>query len=222
MAEKPSQFFEKCSFLTQVMLKGWGKDGNPIWRRPIAYDNDSWPIWDDWNETRNKYIAPLCGVADGVTIFGVEWRSDKRELLELVQFVDEHFKKQGRYLVCNLPTELTDAPIFWTGGSMKHFSLIKVMSFSMEHLGFVLDTLCQHNQAGKMSSRYGGAWTSANNFAKSVVKKSGFAVIVSGNEAEVYFPIEYKGQVEEVAQQVEARRGDEAKMVKQRMSEMQI
>ena len=218
MAEKPSQFFERCSFLTQVMFKGWGEDGNPIWRRPIVYGIDSCPVWDDWNEARDKYIVPLCGVANSVTIFGVEWRSDRRELLELSQFVDEHFKKQGRYLVCNMPIGLTDTPLLWTGGSTKHFSLFQVMSFSMEHFRFVLECLSQHNQAEKMSPRYGAPFTSINNFAKLAVKEGGFAVIVSGNEAEVFFPIENKDQVEKVAQAVEARRVAEAKMVKQRMS----
>jgi len=210
MAEKQSQFFDRCSFLTQVMFKGRGEDDSPIWRRPIAYDKDSWPVWDDWDDVKNKYIIPLCRVANGVTLFGVEWRSDRHELLELKKFIERLFAKQGRYLACNKPTELTDSSLFWAGGSSRHYSLIPVLSFSMEHLGFVIDTLRQHSQAGKMTLRSGGPWTSANNFAKSVVKEGGFAVISTGTKMEIYFPIEYKDQVEKVAQEVEVRREAES------------
>jgi len=204
MVDSSKQFYENFSFFTQSVITGHTKDGQPIGKMFIEYDKNRWPRCADWEGIRDGVIRPLCEVANSVTIW-TEWRKDRREVLRLKKFVEAHFQKQGRYLVSDRPIELADEPLFWVGGGGTYFSLFQVMTFNMEHLNLVLDALRWHRQAGKKSPRSGGLFTSINQFAKTAVKKGGFAVVMTLNEAEIFVPLDYKGQTEEVAREVDAR-----------------
>lgn len=214
--EKATPFFDRISFSTPVMLKGWGEDNRPIWGKLIDYDADGWPRWEDWDFTRSRYVEPLCRLASTVALFGNEWIGDGREIMELRKFVGDHFKKQGRHFVCDKPAELIDFPLFWTGGGGRYFILFQVLSFNIEQIGVVLDYLRHHTQACKMSPRYGSPFTSMNSYAKSIVKEGGFAALFTGGEIELYYPMDYRDQVEKVADEVEQRRQSEMRTVRAR------
>lgn len=211
------QFFNRCSFLTQMLLIGWQDEKTPIWEKLLRYGGkDDLPNWYDWKDARNNLIEPLCKLASKVTLFGNEWSSEKIEVVELRKMVEEKFRAEGKALVCDQPLDLLDFPLFWTGGNY-HFVLIKTLSFKIENLRAVLEILRYHHQAGTMSPRSGGVFTLVNNYAKACVKSGGFAVIFGGIEAEMFYPIEFKDQVEKVACEVEELRLQEAKMVKMRI-----
>lgn len=187
------------------MFRGWNPEGQPVWGNLVGWDENGIWGWRAWEEARDKYIRPLCSVAKTVTLFGIEWESDKSEVLDLQTFVGTHFAKQGRHIVCENPGDLVDAPLFWLCGRPREYTVLPVLSFDVQKIGFVLEALGQHSQAGKGTLRNNGPWASAINFSKSVAKNGGFAAFMSAREAELFFPIEYKSQVEEAARGVEAR-----------------
>lgn len=217
MIQSTTAFFGKCSFLTQMFFVGWQDGNTPMWGKLLRYDQNKWPVWNDWDGTKNNFIAPLCNVAKSVALFGNEWSNERQEVIDLRKFADVHFHKKGRYLVCDQPRELIDAELFWTGGSADFFCLIKVFCFEIQHLEFVLECLRYHQQAGTMGPRYGGEYTRINTYAKSIAKKGGFSIIFDGTEAEMFFPIEYNDQVFRVANEIEERRLKEAKIVASRI-----
>lgn len=205
MADSSKQSYENFSFFTQSVITGRDKDGQPIGKMFIEYDKNGWPHCVDWEGIRDSLIRPLCDVADAVNIW-VEWRKDRREVLRLKKFVEEHFKKRGRYLVSDRPADLADESLFWIGGGGTYFTLYQVLTFELKHLGFVLDCLRWHRQAGKKSPRSGPPFTSINNFAKATVKRGGiFAVVITPREAEIFVPLDYKDQTEKIAREVDAR-----------------
>jgi hypothetical protein len=209
--------FERCSFLTRYLLIGWSDSKTPIWAKMVDYGGRyDLPKWHDWNDSRAKLFAPLCALAKSIVLFGTEWSSDRPEVSSLKKFVDEHFKVDGKRMVSLAPPSLADEPLFWVGGNYL-FVLIKVLCFEIEDLPAVLEIMKHHQQAGKMSPRTGGLFTKINNFAKSVVKQGGFAVISDGIECEIFFPTDAKDLVEPLENEVEGRRLAQAKMVKSRV-----
>jgi hypothetical protein len=216
MATALVNFYCKYSFLTQATLKGWRNENQPIWEKMLYYNSDRWPMWSDWEETKEKFISPLCNLTSSVALFGNEWLSENIEVQAVKDIVSTQFQKEGRYLICRAPRELTDASLFWTGGSSKCFHLMQVLIFDIKSLEPVLNILQRHQLAGVQSSRSGGEWTRLNTFAKSVVKKGGFAVVVYGHEAEVFYPVECKMQIEEYGNRVMERMRQEMQLVKSR------
>jgi hypothetical protein len=202
MTDKTQPLYDNFSFFTQSVTAGHDKKGKPLWKRIIEYDKNGLPHWTDWNGVRDSIIRPLCDQAKSVTIW-YEWRSDRPELLQLKKFVEENVQKQGRYCVAIKPTELIYEPLFWTGGG-REFTVVQVIGFDLDKLEYVLNCLTRHRQAGKKSPRYGPIFDRVNRFAKASVKQGGFAVIVTGGEAEIFVPLDCKERTEKVARDVDA------------------
>ncbi len=184
---------------------GWADPQTPIWSEMLKLNGlANPPVWHDWESVKNGLIEPLCELADSATLYGNQWLIEKPEVIELRKFVASHFKSERKRLTCSDPRQLVDQPLLWMGETYV-FILIPVLRFKIERLAAVLEVLRYHHRAGKMSGRYGTPYTSVNNFAKSAVQKGGFAVIVTGGEAEIYFPLERKDEVMKVVTEVAAR-----------------
>lgn len=206
--------FERWSFYTKGYLSGWADPKTPIWSEMLKFNGVSnAPIWHDWEGVKDGLIAPLCDLADSATIYGNQWLIEKPEAIELRQFVNSHCKLDRKRLICVDPRQLVDQPLLWMGETQL-FILVPVLSFRIERFGAVLDVLRYHRSAGKMSLCYGTPYTSVNKFARSAVEKGGFAVIVTGDEAEIYFPLERKDEVMNVVKEVVARTEAEVALAK--------